>query len=60
MENKEINVHELSEKVIQGMKIAFKRLVREKAKNNEQLVIGDKDGNIMRVPAKDLLPSVDK
>ncbi|HEY1164348.1 MAG TPA: hypothetical protein VGE90_04255 [Chitinophaga sp.] len=60
MENKETNIHELSEKVIQGMKIALRRLVREKAKNNEQLVIGDKEGNITRVPAKDLLPSVEK
>lgn len=59
MENKETNIHELSEKILQGMKIALRKLVREKAKNNEQLVIGDKEGNIVRVPAKDLLSSVE-
>jgi hypothetical protein len=42
------------------MKIALKELVETSARNNEELVIGDKDGNIMDVPAKDLLPTVEK
>jgi hypothetical protein len=60
MENKKTDINELSEKVLQGMKIAMKKLVEEKAKNNEKLIIGDKDGNIKSVPAKDLLPSVEE
>jgi hypothetical protein len=60
MENKKTDIDELSEKVLQGMKIALKELVETSARNNEELVIGDKDGNIMDVPAKDLLPSVEK
>jgi len=60
MENKKTDIDELSERVLQGMKIALKELVETSARNNEELVIGDKDGNIMDVPAKDLLPSVEK
>lgn len=60
MENKKTDIDELSEKVLQGMKIALKELVETSARNNEELVIGDKDGNILDVPAKDLLPSVEK
>jgi hypothetical protein len=58
MENKKTNVNELAEKVLEGMKKALKKLVETKAKNNQDLVIGDKDGNIRTVPAKDLLDTV--
>ncbi|HEY1200762.1 MAG TPA: hypothetical protein VGE79_07265 [Niastella sp.] len=60
MENKKTDIDELSEKVLRGMQIALKELVETSARNNEELVIGDKDGNIMDVPAKDLLPTVEK
>ena len=40
------------------MKKALKKLVESKAKNDQNLVIGDKDGNIRTVPAKDLLNTV--
>jgi hypothetical protein len=55
MENKKTDLNELSEKVLQGMKKALKRLVETSARNNEDLVIGDKDGKIKTIPAKDLL-----
>jgi len=58
MENKKTDVNELAEKVLEGMKKALKKLVETKAKNNQDLVIGDKDGNIRTVPAKDLLNTV--
>lgn len=60
MEDKKTDIDELSEKVLLGMKIALKELVETSARNNEELVIGDKHGNIMSVPAKDLLTSVQK
>ena len=60
MESKKTDINELSEKVLEGMKRALKKLVETSAKNNEDLVIGDKDGNIRTVPAKDLLYTVQK
>ena len=58
MENKKTDVNELAEKVLEGMKKALKKLVETKAKNDQDLVIGDKDGNIRTIPAKDLLNTV--
>ena len=55
-----MDVEELSEKVLEGLRIAFKKLVETSAKNNEDLVIRDKDGIIKSVPAKDLLHLVQK
>ena len=60
MESKKTDIIELSEKVLEGMKRALKKLVETSAKNNEDLVIGDNDGNIKTVPAKDLLHTVQK
>ncbi len=50
---------ELSEKVLTGVRKALRKLVETSAANNESLVIGDKDGNIKIVPAKDLIPLVE-
>jgi predicted ABC-type ATPase len=55
-----IYLDEFSEKILEGMKIAMKKLVETSAKNNEDLVIRDKDGKIKSVPAKDLLHLVQK
>lgn len=60
MEDKNIYLDELSEKILAGMKKAIKKLVETSAKNDEELVIGDKDGTIRSVPAKDLLHRVQK
>jgi predicted ABC-type ATPase len=60
MEDKNIYLDEFSEKILAGMKIAMKKLVETSAKNDEELVIRDKDGNIKSVPAKDLLHIVQK
>jgi hypothetical protein len=60
MENEIIDVNVLSEKVLEGMKIAFKKLVETSAKNNEELVIRNKGGEIKSVPGKDLLHLVQK
>ena len=58
MEDKNIYLDEFSEKILEGMKIAMKKLVETSAKNDEELVIRDKDGLIKSVPAKDLLHRV--
>jgi hypothetical protein len=55
-----MDIDELSEKVLEGLKKAFKKLVETSAKNNEELVIMDKDGSIKSVTAKDLLHLVQK
>jgi hypothetical protein len=60
MEDKNIYLDEFSEKILEGMKIAMKKLVETSAKNDEELVIRDKDGIVKSVPAKDLLHLVQK
>lgn len=60
MEDKNIYLDEFSEKILEGMKMAIKKLVETSAKNDEELVIRDKDGIIKSVPAKDLLHLVQK
>ena len=60
MEDKNIYLDEFSIKILEGMKIAMKKLVETSAKMDEELVIRDKDGQIKSVPAKDLLHLVQK
>lgn len=60
MEDSIIDIEVLSEKVLEGMKNGLKKLVETSARNNEELVIRDKDGEIKSVPAKDLLHLVQK
>ena len=52
---KENKLDDLSQKVMQGMKIAMKKLVEETAAKNGNLIIGDAKGAIKSVPAKELL-----
>ena len=59
METPKTSIDELSEKVLFGMKIAIRKLVEAAARENATLVIGDEDGNIKHVPAKNLLNSVE-
>jgi hypothetical protein len=60
MNTKKTDIAELSDRVLQGMRKALKILVETKATKNETLVIADKNGNIKSVPAKELLPLVQK
>ena len=60
MENTKTDINELSEKVLYGMRKAIRKLVETSAANGESLIIGDKNGKIMSIPAKDLLASVQK
>ncbi|HEY8955870.1 hypothetical protein [Chitinophaga sp.] len=58
MNNKEKELLELSAKVMQGMKIAMRKLVESSAAENKTLIVGDKNGNPIEVPAKDLLKTL--
>ena len=60
MEDKSIYLDEFSEKILEGMRKAIKKLVETSAKMDQELVIRDKDGQIRSVPAKDLLHTVEK
>ena len=42
------------DKIIAGLKIAEKEFLEKKAANNETIILSDKDGKIIEVPAKDL------
>jgi hypothetical protein len=55
MNRRRTDISELSEKVLEGLKKAFRKLVETSAASNEELVVGDKNGNFKSVPAKDLL-----
>ena len=43
------------DKIIAALKIAEKGFLEKKAANNETIILSDKDGKIIEVPAKDLL-----
>lgn len=58
MTNKQIERKELSEKIKLGVELARRKLVEARAAANENLIIGDKDGNVKSVPAKDLLNKI--
>ena len=44
----------LTEKILKGVKISFEKLVKEKAKNDEELIF-EENGQIIRIKAKDIL-----
>lgn len=46
---------ELRNKIMAGINMAVRDLVISSAERNEKLVIADAEGNVLHVPAKDLL-----
>ena len=54
MENKNVT-EDLSERMQVGFDKARLKLLEKEAKNDGYLIISDKDGNIKKVPAKELL-----
>ncbi|NRF40320.1 hypothetical protein [Pedobacter foliorum] len=54
------DLNELSVIIINGVNKALRKLAESSAANNESLIIGDKDGNVKSVPAKELLKSLSK
>jgi hypothetical protein len=59
METNKSEFDELSEKILLGMKEASRKLVEESAVNGRSLIISV-DGEIKKVPAKDLLSRVSR
>jgi hypothetical protein len=52
--NKSIKPGDISSKLAEGFLKARKKLIEEEKKNNGYLIISDKNGNVIKVPAKDL------
>lgn len=50
--------HELGRKIMAGIKKAVEELIKTSAANNESLVVADEDGNVKKVPARELLRSI--
>ncbi len=48
------------DKIIAALKIAEKEFLEKKAANNETIILSDKDGKIIEVPAKDFVRNRDK
>ena len=46
---------EMIEKIVQGLKIAEREMLEEKARNNEEIVVCGADNIIRHVPAKNYL-----
>jgi len=59
METNKSELDELSDKILQGMTEASRKLVEQSAASGRSLVISE-DGEVKKVPAKDLLPRVSR
>lgn len=44
---------EIRNKVMEGTKLAFERLLEQKRRENGYIVISDKDGKVIKVNARD-------
>ena len=44
----------LTEKILKGIQISFEKLVKEKARDDEELIF-EENGKIVRIKAKDIL-----
>jgi hypothetical protein len=60
IEQNKTDVSELAGKIIFGVRKAVRQLVETSAANNEELIVGDKDGSFRSVPAKELLKTLPK
>ena len=54
------DLNELAANIINGVNKALRKLAESSAANNENLIVGDKDGNVKSVPAKELLKTLSK
>jgi hypothetical protein len=57
METNKSELDEFADKILQGMTEASRKLVEESAANGRSLVISE-DGEVKRIPAKELLSRV--
>ena len=52
--DKTFDIDSLREKIFKGLQISFEKLVKEKARNDEELIF-EENGKIVRIKAKDIL-----
>ena len=45
---------DIRDKIIKGLEISHKKLIRRKKERNLDLIVSDENGNIIKIPAKDL------
>jgi hypothetical protein len=60
MNPEKINLKDLPEKILKGAQQAYRKLVRETAARDGELVIGEDDGSFKWVPAKELLKDIER
>jgi hypothetical protein len=60
VKNKELDLDELSAKILAGINKALRKLTEAAAANNQRLVVGDDKGGFKSVPAKELLETLPK
>ena len=59
MENKQASgTDKLSFDILEGIRKASKKLIVKSAANNEELIVADKNGHPVSVPAKELLKNL--
>jgi len=58
MNDKKVQLDSFSQSVIDGIRRSTRKLIIEKAASNKNLIVADKDGNPISVPAKELLKSM--
>jgi len=58
--NKQTDINELADLLIAGVRTANRKMAEKAAANNEELIIGDKNGGFKSVPAKELLKTMPK
>jgi len=52
--NNDVNKKDISATLEKSLEKVRKKLIEEVKKNNGYLVIGDKDGKVKKIPARDL------
>ena len=52
--DKAIRPNDLSDKLAEGFQRARKKLIEEEKKNNGFLIVADKNGKVVKIPARDL------
>lgn len=60
VEQNNAEMSDFASKIIAGVRKAVRQVVETAAANDENLVVGDKDGNSKSVPAKELLKTFSK
>ena len=59
MENNKVSgIDKLSNEILEGIRKASKKLIEKSAANNEELIVADKNGNPVSIPARDLLKNL--